>query len=337
MRKKRTPHRTQPDLFQSPIVTPHWHMLEELGARRTQKAVAHFQACIINEKVNSTGRVNLYRLNQRLPPHERAYLYELAEKKKSELLSASQTGRLQADHAAGGRVDASSGRTPGAEQEKSGWIREPAMSAGEMERRLLNGAVDALCRGPGGLAVSEARGRSSDESEKETHLHAQNRKAQEWAGAKPSDRNRFVDGKIGLAEETFHQASERLDLQQRGLELTNNQTGPSPAERRELGQDIESKLADRLRLVVMPASAEMPGAARLPIAEDHDFLPGDVDSTRSGRALPDRKGYVGTDRVWHFDSLSASLDKWQGGPDDPTQEHRGQQTRDERGAAFPER
>jgi hypothetical protein len=27
MRKKRTPHRTQPDLFQSPIVTPHWQIL----------------------------------------------------------------------------------------------------------------------------------------------------------------------------------------------------------------------------------------------------------------------------------------------------------------------
>jgi hypothetical protein len=27
MRKKRTPHRTQPDLFQLPIVTPHWRIL----------------------------------------------------------------------------------------------------------------------------------------------------------------------------------------------------------------------------------------------------------------------------------------------------------------------
>jgi hypothetical protein len=27
MRKKRTPHRTQPELFQLPIVTPHWRIL----------------------------------------------------------------------------------------------------------------------------------------------------------------------------------------------------------------------------------------------------------------------------------------------------------------------
>jgi hypothetical protein len=54
-------------------------MLQELETRKTAKAVAHFQAGILNEKMTHTGQVNLHLLSQRIPPHERSYLFEISE------------------------------------------------------------------------------------------------------------------------------------------------------------------------------------------------------------------------------------------------------------------
>ncbi len=60
-------------------------ILQELEARKTAKAVAHFQASLINEKMRNEGRMNLYLLNQRIVPHERTFLYELSEERKKSL------------------------------------------------------------------------------------------------------------------------------------------------------------------------------------------------------------------------------------------------------------
>ena len=56
MRKKRTPHRTQPDLFQLPIVTPHWRILPPGVRQRVQALLVELfrearAGHILNDKI----------------------------------------------------------------------------------------------------------------------------------------------------------------------------------------------------------------------------------------------------------------------------------------------
>jgi len=60
-------------------------MVEELENRGTGKAVSHFQASLLNERMNGGSKLNLNLLYKRIPPHERAYLFERCESHKQSL------------------------------------------------------------------------------------------------------------------------------------------------------------------------------------------------------------------------------------------------------------
>src|SRR5262245_66651970 len=92
-------------------------MTEELEKRRTSKAVSHFQASLLNERMDGGGKLNLNLLYKRIPPHERAYLFEHSESliqllektiepDQSPRQQTSQTGRPSANSKIGDREKA---------------------------------------------------------------------------------------------------------------------------------------------------------------------------------------------------------------------------------------
>lgn len=119
-------------------------MLRELGSRHSVKAVAHYQAAILNEKLENPGKLNLRSLHESLAPHERNYLFDRVQERKQTLArSASPGQRIGADDAARdvntvlAATNRAFGQLPGA----SGAYRDYMAAMGTVERQLLNEAV----------------------------------------------------------------------------------------------------------------------------------------------------------------------------------------------------
>jgi hypothetical protein len=58
--------------------------------RKTAKAISHFQASLLNDQMDQRGRTDLNNLYNRIPPHERTYLFELTERRKQTLLKSQE-------------------------------------------------------------------------------------------------------------------------------------------------------------------------------------------------------------------------------------------------------
>jgi hypothetical protein len=154
------------------------HMLQELETRKTAKALAHFQASVLNEIVDNAGRLNLYRLHQQIPPHERAYLFERAEERKNVLQRAPQNHRAEIVDP-GERTDRQfAGRGFGKAPKDSHSFREYMSNMGRIERQLLNTAVSRLIPRSGGeqndLTITEARNLLPEKTRDEIRLRARN-------------------------------------------------------------------------------------------------------------------------------------------------------------------
>ncbi len=153
-------------------------MLQELETRKTAKAVAHFQASILNEKMVSAGRINLRSLHQQIPPHERTYLFELCEERKKNLQRESRTDRADVV----GPVEKADGQSPGrafgAAPKESRSFREYMSHMGRIERQLLNEAVSRLATRPdheqNNLTITEARNLAPEKMRDEIRLRARN-------------------------------------------------------------------------------------------------------------------------------------------------------------------
>lgn len=140
-------------------------MLQELETRMTARAIAHFQASLLNEKVDTEGKANLHLLNQRIPPHERTYLYELCEGRKREL-ARSPSARQPEMGRGDGFAKPPATRAFGAIPKENRTFREYMANMGAIERRLLNKALTerkvefgktASGRTGDGLTITEAR------------------------------------------------------------------------------------------------------------------------------------------------------------------------------------
>jgi hypothetical protein len=140
--------------------------------------VAHFQAGVLNEKMNNTGRVNLYQLHQQIPPHERAYLFELCQERKKDLQRLPQNHRAEiinlSDRADGQFAERGFGQAP----RESHSFREYMANMGLIERQLLNEAVSRLIPRPdrerNDLTITEARNLLPEKARDEIRLRAAN-------------------------------------------------------------------------------------------------------------------------------------------------------------------
>jgi hypothetical protein len=119
-------------------------MLRELESRHSVKAVAHYQAAILNEKLENPGKLNLHSLHESLAPHERNYLFDRMQERKQTLVRSALPGqRMGADDAArdANTVLAATNRAFGQLPGASGAYRDYMAAMGTVERQLLNEAV----------------------------------------------------------------------------------------------------------------------------------------------------------------------------------------------------
>ncbi len=172
-------------------------ILRELETRKTAKAIAHFQASIINEKMNSEGRVNLHLLSQRIPPHERTYLYELSEERKRDLVRLPSAGRSEVVRD-NDLAELPVTRAFGAIPRENGAFREYMANMGRIERQLLNEALiergieferSDFGRSKRGLTITEARLLLPESLQREIRLRARNQAWQSLVPEEAFDRN----------------------------------------------------------------------------------------------------------------------------------------------------
>jgi len=156
-------------------------VLGELETRRTVKAISHFQASLLNEQMNLSGRIDLNARYRRIPPHERTYLFELTEGRKRSLLNARERKESSAPL---------SERALGAMPKESASLREYLASMGQIERRLLNAEAGRLGitvigrDDPEGLTITEARSLLPERTAQEIRAKARN---QAWEGLAPPE------------------------------------------------------------------------------------------------------------------------------------------------------
>ena len=172
-------------------------MLQELETRKTAKAIAHFQASIINEKMNSEGKVNLHLLSQRIAPHERTYLYEFSEERKKDLLRLPSAGRSEVVRE-NNLAELPVTRAFGAIPRENATFREYMANMGSIERQLLNEALiergiefEKTASGQTGdrLTITEARALLPESQRREIRLRARNLAWQSLVPEETFDRN----------------------------------------------------------------------------------------------------------------------------------------------------
>ncbi len=169
-------------LAASPPLT---QLLDELVTRRTVKAVSHFQASLLNEQVAQPNRLNLYQLEQRLPPYERAYLFELTQQRKQEL-------QIQLVRPPATVQEISPTRGAGELPRASESFREYLAHLGRIERQLLNAALDE--RAPAQtrqerLTITAARERLPEPIAQQIRFQASQLAWQELTPREALDRN----------------------------------------------------------------------------------------------------------------------------------------------------
>lgn len=118
----------------SPILS---QMLTELDTRHTVPAVRHYQAALLNEKMENPGKLDLRQMYARLPPPERTYLIASIDERKLSLTTNPE--RVMTDYKVLSEPDAS--RAFGAIPRESHAYREYMASMGTIERELLNTAL----------------------------------------------------------------------------------------------------------------------------------------------------------------------------------------------------
>ncbi len=143
-------------------------LLEELAARHSIKAIRHFQASLLNDQVREPSRLNLYQLNQQIPPHERTYLYETSETMKQVFQRPATNERAQ---------DSNNERASITPPQNSTSLREYLAHMGEIERQLLNAEVQRRtgvnrANEQASLSITEARTLLPQPTQREVRVRA---------------------------------------------------------------------------------------------------------------------------------------------------------------------
>lgn len=192
--------------------------LGELETRRTVKAISHFQASVLNEQMNQSGRIDLHTLYRRIPPHERIYLFELTEGRKRVLLNARER-----DISAPQPHE----RALGAMPKDSDSLREYLAGMGQIERRLLNAEARRLGitfigrEDSEGLTITEARSLLPDQTAREIRAKARNQAWEQLAPSEAFDRN--PPSEAILISDTIAQMQEHLQEKARIAQNTRNE------------------------------------------------------------------------------------------------------------------
>ena len=197
-------------------------ILQELQTRTTARAIAHFQASLLNEKMNTESKTNLHLLNQRIPPHERTYLYDLSEGRKRELARspfARQSEVNRGDSLAEPQVARAFGSIP----RENRTFRDYMANMGTIERRLLNEVLtergitfEKTVSGQTSnkLTITEARALLPESQQREIRQRARNLAWQSLVPEEAFDRNPLPEA-VRISETIAHiqeQLQERASI-----------------------------------------------------------------------------------------------------------------------------
>lgn len=127
-------------------------MLMELETRQSLPALKHYQASLLNEKMDNPGKLDLPPLYERLPPHERTYLLERIAAKKQSYERPESPLRETKDEA---KQLPTPPRSQGDLPRDSQAYREYMASMGTIEHRLLNEAIQQRQAATRGILVSK--------------------------------------------------------------------------------------------------------------------------------------------------------------------------------------
>ncbi len=169
-------------------------MLDELATRRTDPALRHYQAAILNPTMTNPGKLDLHSLYARLPPHERTFLFErIAERKTAFTRNPEQRPMPQPnERISPTRDDSTNTRPLGGLPRASASYHEYLASMGALELRLLNEAVRArtdlhlafASKSDQQLTITEARALLPREERDRIRAEARN---QAWERLAPPD------------------------------------------------------------------------------------------------------------------------------------------------------
>ncbi|MBL8204475.1 MAG: hypothetical protein JNM09_09615, partial [Blastocatellia bacterium] len=159
-------------------------MLMELDTRQSLPALKHYQASLLNEKMDNPGKLDLQPLYELLPPHERTYLLERIEEKKQSYLRPE--AQLRETIKPTEKQAIAPIRLQGELPRESQAYREYMASMGAIEHRLLNEAIQQRQAATRGILVSKkeyqlsiTEARSLLPAEDQIHLRQQARN-QAW-------------------------------------------------------------------------------------------------------------------------------------------------------------
>jgi hypothetical protein len=159
-------------------------LIDELEKRRTVRAVSHFQASLLNERLNQDGKLNLNRLYNRIPPHERAYLFERCENRKRNFETTPDRSHQPYPRAS------PNSRAFGEAPRESHALREYLTHMGRIERQLLNQEVrnhrpNAIANEDrDGLTITEARSLLPEQTARDIRARA---RSLAWERIAPAD------------------------------------------------------------------------------------------------------------------------------------------------------
>ena len=147
--------------------------------------------------MNNEGRVNIHLLNERIPPHERTFLYELSEERKREFVRLPSAERSEVVRDSD-LAEPSVTRVFGAIPRENRAFREYMANMGSIARQLLNEAL--IERGSGveredseqtgnRLSITEARPLLPESRQREIRLRARNLAWQSLVPEEMFDRN----------------------------------------------------------------------------------------------------------------------------------------------------
>lgn len=127
-------------------------MLTELETRQSLPALKHYQASLLNEKMENPGKLDLQSLYERLPPYERTFLLERIDAKKEAYERPETPPRKAKDEAKQSPIPP---RSQGDLPRDSQAYREYMAGMGAIEHRLLNEAVQQRQAATRGILVSK--------------------------------------------------------------------------------------------------------------------------------------------------------------------------------------
>jgi hypothetical protein len=305
-------------------------MIAELESRRTLPAIRHYQASLLNEKMDNPGKLDLYRMYATLAPHERTFLIERIEERKQSLTRNTFPERATTTKENDREVVPHNGRPFGEVPRESATYREYIASMGAIEQRLLNEAVhkrrDLPVVVPNGedrqLSITEARSLLPREEGGRIRNQARNLAWEQLAhpdafNSRPTPEAQKVSDTIAhLQEETqerarlAHQTLQTF-IQEKVGEKSASELDPNVARqmedlnryaaatREELYRGFETLDAMRREYEL---SRTVNGLEQLRSPAEHDEHVIDRDELRASD-FGQRADHVDLTEKWRFDSL----------------------------------